>query len=176
MIKKSFFIGIFFLIFAQGALAQRSHSQSAEPPLTTWDLGAAFGSYYQYSYSELALGLTYRFRPPFAWRNTVWDRIGNNAISTAGVDSSIRYELYDFSQDLDLGFRFFVGPGLRLASGNFSGYFGEVGILFRLGGLNVGVAYKALTYWSPGKDPNTGSNLPVQDNILSLIIAGGGAF
>ena len=173
--QQTLFFG-FLLFLSPLALAQRSRSQSGEPPTTTWDLGAAFGSYSQYSYSEIGLGLTYRFRPPLAWRNTAWDRIGNNAVSSAGLDSSVRYELFDYSSDLNLGLRFYVGPGLRLATSNFSGYFGEAGILFRLGGLNVGAGLKAVNYFSPGKDPSTGQTFPSQDTIVSIIIAGGGAF
>ena len=93
-----------------------------------------------------------------------------------GLDSSLRYELVSQTESGSAGFRFFVGPGLRLASTQYSGAFGEAGVIFRLGGLNLGAGVKALNYFLPGKDPVTGLTFPSSDMMYFIIISGGGAF
>ena len=165
----------FLLLFAWPLHAQYRASRSYQPPLMTWDIGGGFGAYGSYSYSELDLGLNYRFLRPFAWRNMVWDRFANSPVSAAGVDSSLRYEYFQSSSENGKGFYFFAGPGLRLATNNFSGYFAELGLIVRTGGLNIGGGVKVINYASPSKDPNSGATLPTQDTVIFIILGGGGA-
>ncbi len=164
------------LFFSSDVWAQRRrHTTDDFQPQWTWDLGASFGTYGSYSYSEIDLGLNDHFSEYFYWRNMVWDRFGATLTSAAGVDSSVRYEFVSQGDDGYPGFRFYIGPGLRVASNNFTGDFAEAGMLFRFGGLNLGVGVKAINYFSPGKDPVTGLTLPNSDTTFMILIGGGGA-
>lgn len=156
------------------ANAERYRTEEA-PSELSWDLGFAFGDYDNYPYSELDLGLNDRFAHYFNWRNVAWDRFGNSStISALGVDSSLRFEFTDHSQTNSSSFRFFAGPGVRVASASFSGYFGEAGVLFRFGGLSLGGGVKAISYFSPGVDPMTGFTMPKADIEYFIILGGGG--
>jgi hypothetical protein len=179
--KSSIFAALFFFLSLSAlsvcAEAQsRPRRQVGEPPLLSWDLAGAFGSFSGYSYSEIDVGLNYRFMPPFVWRNVAWDRIASAPVSAQGLDSSVRYELFSSLPDTSVGFRFYAGPGLRIATTNYSGYFGEAGVLLRMGGLNVGLGLKVINYFTPGKDPNTNLTLPSQDTMVLVTLAGGGGF
>lgn len=158
------------------AMAQRAYRNlEYKNPQWTWDLGAAFGSYNSYSYSEIDLGLNDRFVDSLNWRNVLWDRLSSSsAVSAVGVDSSLRFEINDRSNSSS-GFRFFAGPGFRVATNSYSGVFGEGGAVFRLGGLSLGAGVKLLNYFSPGKDSVTGATLPSNDFMYFIILAGGGA-
>jgi len=157
--------------------AQQRSRRVVEDPQWSWDLGVAFGSYDNYSYDEIDLGLNDRFSSIFNWRNVLWDRFSSFAANSAvGVDSSLRYEYNDRSDGHSAGFRFFVGPGFRVATSNYSGVFAEGGAIFRFGGLNLGAGVKALNYFSPGTDPVTGLKLSSTDLMYFIILSGGGAF
>jgi len=175
--RKSFLVLLVFLLpLVASAQTQRRQKavQPQEEPQWSWDIGLAAGSYDSYSYTEIDLGLNDRFMSPFNWRNVLWDRFGNTTIDAAGLDSSIRYEFSDASPGSRAGFRFFIGPGVRVSSPQYSGGFGELGLIFRLGGLNLGAGIKDLYYWSPGKDPNTGAPMPTSDLMYFIILSGGG--
>ena len=167
---------LFFTLLALASAAEaqgrRARSTPEAPSALSWDVGASFGSYGGYSFNELDLGLNYRPLSLFNWRNVAWDRFGSSVVSTGGVDSSARFEITDFSETL--GYRLFVGPGVRISSSQYTGYFGEAGATAKVGGLFVGGGVKILTYSSPGKDPATNQTLPTQDTVLFIVIGGGG--
>lgn len=141
----------------------------------TYDLGASTGSYNGYSYSEITLGLNWYVTDYFVWRNAAFSRFGSQVDSALGVDTSLRF-IYDTKADRDsVGVTVFGGPGFRLSSEKYSGYFLEGGALLKFGGLSLGGGIKSITYTSPGKKAD-GTDNPKTDSVLFIILAGGGAF
>lgn len=141
----------------------------------TYDLGASTGSYNGYSYSEITLGLNWYMSDYLVWRNAAFSRFGSQVDSALGVDTSLRF-IYDTKADRDsVGVTVFGGPGYRLSSEKYSGYFLEGGALLKFGGLSLGGGIKSITYTSPGKKAD-GTDNPKTDSVLFIILAGGGAF
>lgn len=171
---------ILSLFFIQPALAERKIYKKADRPAEshlrfTYDLGASMGTYNGYSYSEVTLGLNYYLNSFIIWRNALFSRFGSNANSAAGLDTSIRFQFNSFSEVGDYGLTLFVGPGFRLSSEKYTGYFGEGGLVLKLQGLHIGGGVKSMIYTNPGRDAN-GAVLPTTDTIIFLILGGGGAF
>ncbi|GIL16497.1 MAG: hypothetical protein BroJett040_02480 [Oligoflexia bacterium] len=140
----------------------------------TYDLGVSAGNYGGYSYTELNLGLNWYLARFLNWRNAVFSRFGSQIDSASGLDTSMRLEYRESSDDGDFGIHLFGGPGYRIASKTNSAAFLEGGAIFRFGGFSLGAGVKTFSYAQPGKDIN-GQELPRQDTNYFLIISGGGA-
>ena len=156
------------------ALGPRPQRYAPRPTLT-YDLGLSSGTYNGSSYTELNLGLNWRFMDNLIWRNSVFSRSGTNVNSGAGLDSSARVTFDLDGGEQGLRFNFYAGPGIRLSNKENTGIFGEAGITARIAGLAIGLGYKTLQYNDPGTNSD-GTDRSKTDSTISIIIAGGGAF
>lgn len=170
------------LLTASQALAQQrfprsgsSNSQSnPQGSKLSWDLGGAFGTYGDFGYSEINLGLNWSLQDYLVWRNSVFTRFSSGGQSASGLDTSLRLQHSVSSQDGTYGLGFFGGPGYRISDAKYSALFGELGLRLKLGGLNIGGGVKAFSYSNPGLDRN-GNQLPKTDTVMFLILSGGGS-
>lgn len=165
------------LLSSAPALAQRRKSVAAADEESsmpvTYDLSAAVGSYDGYSYDEITLGLNWYLADWFNWRNSVFTRQGSGLDSIQGLDSAGLFIASTRSSGGTFGIDAFAGPGVRFANQNSNAVFGEAGLLFKLGGLHIGVGAKALSYVSNRVDA-TGAALPKTDTQTFIILSGGG--
>jgi hypothetical protein len=141
----------------------------------TYDLGASTGTYNSYSYSEITIGLNYYLTNFLIWRNALFTRMGSGIDSASGLDTSARFFFDSQGGPGDFGFALFAGPGYRISNEKNSAFFAEGGAILKLGGLNIGGGVKSMIYSNPGKD-SRGNDLPKSDNILFIILGGGGSF
>jgi hypothetical protein len=156
-----------FLIFFE-ALAQRAYRRvSPSRSLMTYDIGASSGTYNDEAYSEITFGINWYFLGPIAWRNAVFNRFGSRIDSVLGLDTSLRYTYDSQPEPGEIGFAFFGGPGYRIANERNSAFFAEAGAVFKIASLSLGMGIKSMSYTNPGSNPKT-------DNILFIILAGGG--
>jgi hypothetical protein len=170
-------VGLAIVFASPFCWAQKRHRSSppSNPYLFTYDLGASFGNYNNSSYTEITLGLNWYLREFLIWRNAVFTRFGSMIDSVTGLDSSVRFVFDTRTQGSGLGLTLFAGPGYRFANANNSAYFAEAGGVLHAGGLSLGGGVKNLYYTNPGVDKN-GAELPKTDQIIFIILAGGGAF
>lgn len=171
MSKIKFLKVLVFCAFTTSPTVLWGQSRIKQKTLT-YDIGAALGNYGGKSYTELNLGLNWYINNNLNWRNALYSRVGSDN-NNSGLDSSIRFETRSTSEDGTYGSHFFAGPGIRASNTSNTGFFGEAGASFKLGGLVLGGGVKAIYYSSPGKD-SVGSNLPNNDTTFFLIIGGGG--
>lgn len=158
------------------SLAQRRRPPPTRPPTFTYDLSASVGSYDGNSYTELNLGLNWFLSEDWLiWRNALFSRFGSGFDTITGLDSSLRFAHRISSDSGTFGINMFAGPGLRFANQNSNAVFGEAGLLFRIGGLQVGGGVKALQYTQTRTD-SRGRELSKNDTQFFIILAGGGAF
>lgn len=161
-------------LFSGSAIAQkRFYRQPRTRPTLTYDLGVAFGSYNNDSYTEITLGFNYKLLENILWRNAAFSRMGN-VENIFGVDTSLRY-VHDTDGMGGPSFHFFAGPGYRISNEKNSGPLIEGGVVMKSGGLSVGGGFKSVFYNNPGKKSD-GTELPKRDTILFVILGAGGAF
>ena len=180
--KNHFKIFIGTVLFVVGFSTQswgqkevRTPASAHYKPTFTYDLGASTGTYNNLSYTEITVGLNWYLLDYLVWRNAIFSRFGSQISTIAGLDSSIRFVFDAETDNSKLGIGFFAGPGYRFSDTNDSGVFGEAGVVLKAVGLAIGVGVKSLIYNNPGTNPD-GSNRPKQDNVIFIILAGGGAF
>jgi hypothetical protein len=111
---------------------------STEGSKVTYDLSASFGEQNGNQYQEINLGLNWIMNSFLNWRNSLFTRMGANVDSVSGLDSSLRLQLTSLTDDNAFGFHAFLGPGVRVASQNWNAAFGEAGLIFKLGGIQLG--------------------------------------
>lgn len=141
----------------------------------TYDISASSGSYNEANYTEINLGLNWRFSDWWVWRNAAFHRFGSGVDSVTGIDTSLRLGSEVTTDGGGLGVNFYVGPGLRFASPNSNNAaFGEAGLGFRLGGLYIGVGGKSL-YYLQAREDSLGRALSKNDTQVFIVLAGGGA-
>ncbi len=157
---------IFFQIFSSAAT---SDSDSK----FTYDISGSQSTRDGKSYQELNLGLNWFLQDWLIWRNSAFQRQGQNIDMIYGLDSSMRLQKEWLNDSRSLGFKIFGGPGLRAASSDSNAYFGEAGVGFRLGGIMLGAGVKSLRYFSTRKDRD-GVPLSKDENQVFLTISGGG--
>jgi hypothetical protein len=158
------------IFFFTGLLAQARPGSDF-----TYDLMASSGSQNNYSYSEIKLSLNWYATDWLNWRNGVFTRFGTNVQSVTGLDSSL---LFTWDAETDgggLGIRAFAGPGVRMASANNNAATAEAGLVFKVGGLELGGGAKYLSYFNARQDP-FGFDLPRNETQYFIILAGGGSF
>jgi hypothetical protein len=124
---------------------------------------------------ELNLGLNWFLQDWLIWRNSAFQRQGQDIESTYGLDSSLRLQTEISNKEKTLGFRFFVGPGVRLTNTRASASFAEAGIGLRLGGLLFSVGGRSMHYFTTQQD-KIGQTLPRDQTQVFVTISGGGAF
>lgn len=170
------------LVFSQSLLAQKRYSYptargsgvaTSSGSSVTYDVSASFGNYNNATYNEINLGLNWLLSDYLNWRNSLFNRFGENITSVSGLDSSLRLQTTVSSDEETFGLHAFLGPGVRLASDNWNAYFGEAGLVFKLGGLKIGAGIKAMTYVDHRKDKSN-KELPQNDQQVFLILSGGG--
>lgn len=156
------------------AEAQRRQARVVEKPSRlSYDLSASAGSYNGSSYTEINLGLNWFLQDWLNWRNSIFTRQGGDLPSVQGLDSGLRLSTSLGGEDGGPGLDAFAGPGVRFASNDNNAVFGEAGVIFKVGGLRLGLGAKALNYVSSRKDSN-GLDLPKSDTQYFLILSGGG--
>jgi hypothetical protein len=169
-------VAVATLLASHSAKAQKRMRRSAETThRMTYDLGASTGTYNSYSYSEITVGLNYYLTNFLIWRNALFTRMGTGVDSASGIDTSARFFFDSQGEPGDFGFALFAGPGYRISNEKNSAFFAEGGAILKLGGLNIGGGVKSMIYANPGKD-SRGNDLPKSDNILFIILGGGGSF
>ena len=139
----------------------------------TYDISGSQSTRDGKSYQELNLGLNWFLQDWLIWRNSAFQRQGQNIDTIYGLDSSMRLQKEWLNDSRSLGFKIFGGPGLRAASSDSNAYFGEAGVGIRLGGIMLGAGVKSLRYFSTRKDKD-GMTLPKDENQVFLTISGGG--
>lgn len=135
-------------------------------PTLSYDLSFSFGQYGQTQYSEATLGLNWRLKKQFIWRNALFSRFQNIDDSPSGLDSIARFELN--SQTDIVNTLFFIGPGLRFASSNQISPIGEVGLILKIGGMTLGGGAKLIFYDQPKE------GYPSEDIQYFIILSGSG--
>lgn len=139
----------------------------------TYDVSGSQSTQNGNSYQEINVGLNWFLQDWLVWRNSAFQRQGNNIDAIYGIDSSMRLQQEWLNESRTLGFKIFGGPGVRLASSDSNASFGEAGVGFRLGGLMLGAGIKSLHYFSTREDKD-GIKLPQDENQVFFTISGGG--
>lgn len=139
----------------------------------TYDVSASFGDQNGNQYQELNLGLNWEMNTFLAWRNSIFTRFGTNVTNVSGLDSSLRLQLTSMTDDNAFGFHAFVGPGVRIATENWNAGFGEAGLIFKLGGIQLGAGVKSIQYFATRLDKNK-DPLPKNEQQVFIILSGGG--
>ncbi len=164
---KQAFLFFTLLFFQTFTFAKESDSR------ITYDVSGSQSTRDGKSYQEINVGLNWFLQDWLIWRNSAFQRMGDNVDPIYGLDSSMRLQKEWNNDGRTLGFKIFGGPGVRLASSDSNAYFGEAGVGFRLGGINLGAGVKSLRYFSTRKDKD-GMALPKDENQVFLTISGGG--
>lgn len=144
-------------------------------PTFSYDVSAASGTENGNSYSEIKLNLNWYLTDWLNWRNGVFSRFGSYVESVSGLDSSLLATYETNSESGALGLRAFVGPGVRLASKNNSAATAEAGVIFKLGGIQIGGGAKYLSYFKTRED-QLQQALPKDETQYFIVLAGGGSF
>jgi len=176
--KLSFVLGT-FVVFAVNFASARSlpHIERlpSSHPTFTYDVMASSGTENNNTYNELKLNLNWYVTDWLNWRNGVFTRFGTNVQSVSGLDSAM-LATFDMSNDANtLGVLAFAGPGVRFASANSNAATAEAGVIFKLGGLQLGGGAKYLSYFSTRKDTQN-LDLPKDETQYFIVLAGGGSF
>lgn len=169
--KKQAFL---FLIILLPVTSLFAKTKQAESSRLTYDISGSQSTQNGNRYSEINLGLNWYLQDWLIWRNSAFQRQGDNIDPIYGLDSSMRLQQEWLNDDRTLGFKIFGGPGVRAASSDSNAYFGEAGVGFRLGGINLGAGVKNIKYFSTRKDKD-GVTLPKDENQVFFTVSGGGA-
>ncbi|MGZ3742787.1 MAG: hypothetical protein ACXWRE_06465 [Pseudobdellovibrionaceae bacterium] len=160
---KNFLAASFLFVFANVAWA------------LSYDVSASSGTENSNTYSELKLNLNWYMNDWLNWKNGIFSRFGSNIQSVSGLDSALLAAVGASSAEDTFGVQVFAGPGVRLASAENSAATAEAGIVFKLGGINLGGGAKYLSYFSTRKDL-AGISLPPNETQYFIVLAGGGSF
>lgn len=139
----------------------------------TYDVSASFGEQNGVQYQELNLGLNWVMNSFLNWRNALFTRMGQGVANVSGLDSSLRLQVTSLTEDSAFGFHAFAGPGVRIASENWNAAFGEAGLIFKLGGIQLGAGVKRIQYFENRADKNK-NPLPKDEQQVFIILSGGG--
>lgn len=167
---KQAFLLVFIFLFQTSLFAKTSESDSR----FTYDISGSQSTENGNQYQELNLGLNWFLQDWLIWRNSAFQRQGDNIDAVYGLDSSMRLQQEWLNESRTLGFKIFGGPGVRLASSDSNASFGEAGIGLRLGGIMLGAGVKSLKYFKTREDKE-GAKLPKDENQVFFTISGGGA-
>jgi len=148
-------------------------SVSTKDSKITYDISASLGEQNGKQYQEINLGINWVMNSFLNWRNALFTRMGNEVTSVSGLDSSLRLQLTSINDDNTFGIHAFLGPGVRVATENYNAAFGEAGLIFKLGGIQVGAGLKSLQYFEGRTDKNK-DPLPKNENQVFIILSGGG--
>lgn len=148
-------------------------SVSTNDSKITYDISASLGEQNGKQYQEVNLGINWVMNSFLNWRNALFTRMGNEVTSVSGLDSSLRLQLTSINDDNTFGIHAFLGPGVRVATENYNAAFGEAGLIFKLGGIQVGAGLKSLQYFEGRTDKNK-DPLPKNENQVFIILSGGG--
>ena len=169
MMKQAFLFSI--LIFS--CVPTFAKTKEADGSRFTYDISGSQSTQNGNRYSEINLGLNWFLQDWLIWRNSAFQRQGDNIKPIYGLDSSMRLQQEWLNDDRTLGFKIFGGPGIRAASSDSNAYFGEAGVGIRLGGVNLGAGVKSIKYFTTRKDKD-GVTLPKDENQVFFTISGGG--
>ncbi|MBL7544363.1 MAG: hypothetical protein JNL11_11145 [Bdellovibrionaceae bacterium] len=182
MLKFKIFILSLSLFVSSSLWAQKKYPYSFPTTPTsarvddskiTYDISASFGEQNGNSYQEINLGLNWTMNSFLNWRNSLFTRMGQSVDAVSGLDSSLRLQLTSLTDDQSFGFHAFAGPGVRLATQNWNAAFGEAGLIFKLGGIQLGAGVKSIQYFESRADKNK-NPLPKNEQQVFIILSGGG--
>lgn len=157
------------------AIQKRDPAAASRESTVSYDINAAAGTYNSVNYYELNIGLNWLVADWLNWRNALFSRIpSTGSDSVTGLDSSLRLQGSMLTDSGTFGMSGFIGPGLRFASKDSNAVFGEAGLLFKLGGLNLGGGVKSLYYLKDRTDTTTGATMPKNDSQFFILISGSG--
>lgn len=140
----------------------------------TYDISASFGDQNGNQYQEINLGLNWNMNSFLTWRNSLFTRLGNNVETVSGLDSSLRVQMTSMTEDNSFGFHAFIGPGVRVASEKWNAGFGEAGLIFKLGGIQLGAGIKSIQYFETRTTGKNNDPLPKNEQQVFIILGGGG--
>lgn len=166
---------LFLGAFAQARSMPTIPSTYSSPTKFTYDVGAATGTENNNSYTEIRVSLNWFASEWLNWRNSLFTRMGSNVQSVNGLDSSLLATYTAITDGGGLGIRAFVGPGVRIASQNNNAATAEAGVIFKLGGIELGGGAKYLSYFNTRQD-TLGASLPKDETQYFIVLAGGGGF
>jgi hypothetical protein len=144
-------------------------------PVFSYDVSASSGTENGATYSELKLNLNWYLTDWLIWKNGIFNRFGSNIQGVSGLDSAMLATFDASTEDKSLGFQAFVGPGVRFASADNNAVTAEAGLIFKLGGINLGGGAKYLSYFKTRQD-STGLALPKDETQYFVVLSGGGSF
>tara|TARA_B110001454_G_scaffold16046_1_gene14395 strand:- start:43447 stop:43995 length:549 start_codon:yes stop_codon:yes gene_type:complete len=139
----------------------------------TYDISASLGDQNGNKYQEINLGINWEMNSFLNWRNALFTRMGNDIKNVSGLDSSLRLQLTTINDENTFGVHAFLGPGVRVATENYNAAFGEAGLIFKLGGIQLGAGIKSLQYFENRTDSDK-VILPKNENQVFIILSGGG--
>lgn len=151
-----------------------SKSSNQDSSKFTYDIAASVGSHNGASFQEINLGLNWIMSSWLNWRNALFTRMSENTDTISGLDSSLRLQFTTVTDEGGFGVHVFAGPGVRLATQNWNAAFGEAGLIFRLGGIQIGGGIKNIQYFQDRTD-KTNTPLPKNENQVFLILSGSGS-
>lgn len=175
-------IVLFSLLVMGSAWAQKKYpysfpttptSASTAGSKITYDISASLGEQNGQQYQEINLGVNWVMNSFLNWRNALFTRMGQDVTSVSGLDSSLRLQLTSINEESTFGVHAFLGPGVRIATENWNAAFGEAGLIFKLGGIQLGAGIKSLQYFEGRSDRNK-NPLPKNENQVFIILSGGG--
>lgn len=148
-------------------------SASTADSKITYDISASLGDQNGNKYQEINLGINWVMNSFLNWRNALFTRMGNDVTNVSGLDSSLRLQLTTINDDNTFGVHAFLGPGVRIATEQYNAAFGEAGLIFKLGGIQLGAGIKSLQYFENRTDKDK-VVLPKNENQVFIILSGGG--
>jgi hypothetical protein len=170
---KQAFLSLLILSIHLNVLAASGRSSSADSKVT-YDVSGSQSTKNGKDYQEINVGLNWFLQDWLIWRNSAFQRQGDSIKTLYGLDSSIRLQQEWMNSGRTLGFKIFGGPGIRAASiSSNNAYFGEAGLGFRLGGINIAAGIKALRYYKNRVDEDN-VILPKDENQVFVTISGSG--
>ncbi len=160
----------FFIILILGSSLAFSRTKGSR---LTYDVSGSQSTLNDRTYQEINLGVNWFFSDWLIWRNSGFHRQAEDQDSVYGLDTSLRLQKEWINQGRTLGFKIFAGPGARFASERHNAHFGEAGLGFRLGGIQIGGGIKAIRY-THSREDKEGRPLPRDENQVFVTLSGGG--
>lgn len=169
--KHAFFISILSLSVL--SVSQNTLAASKDDSRITYDVSGSQTTINDKTYQELNVGINWYLSNWLSWRNSAFQRQAQDEKTVYGLDTSFRLQKEWLNDSKTLGFKVFGGPGARIASERYNAYFGEAGVGFRLGGIQLSGGVKSYRY-AHSREDNNGVKLPRNENHVFVTISGGG--
>ncbi|MEK2690125.1 hypothetical protein [Bdellovibrio sp. GT3] len=140
----------------------------------SYDVSGGVGTYNGNTYTEIDVGLNWYLTNYLNWRNSLFTQFGSSIDNVYGLDTAAIFGTSFYNDAGKLGIEGFIGPGLRFANEDASGYFGKGGLIFAIGGLRIGGGAQVTKYYDTRRD-KFGFKMPEEEVQYFIIISGGGS-